>query len=94
MPENTDIEYFYSEDNNDFKYRVWHIPQVPGTPFFVYTNDVYEAFRISHALAMYDLFQFANNIKPDYSNASGVETLYEDGDWISFDEDELDEIDS
>ena len=31
-------------------------------------------------LADYDKFQFENNIKPDYSNAGGLE-IFENGEW-------------
>jgi hypothetical protein len=54
------------------KYRVWHIPQVPGKPFIVETDDPLTAYTVLKTLAEYDLFQFEHNIKPDYSNASGV----------------------
>ena len=32
------------------KLRVWHIPQVPGKPFYVYTDDIREAKKIMHML--------------------------------------------
>lgn len=57
--------------------RVWHIPQIPGTPFFVDVNNVEEAKRVIDILARYDMFQFENNIKPDYINMSGL-VVFED----------------
>lgn len=60
--------------------RVWHIPQVPGKPFHVPVASVQEAIRILNTLAYYDIFQFANRIKPDYTNAQGLE-IFEDGEW-------------
>ncbi len=54
------------------KLRVWHIPQVPMKPFFVDVESVADGVRVMDALADYDLFQFDNNIKPDYCNASGM----------------------
>jgi hypothetical protein len=52
--------------------RVWHIPQVPGKPFHVAVASLVEAKLILDALADYDCFQYAHNIKPDYSNAAGL----------------------
>ena len=53
--------------------RVWHIPQFPGKPFHVYVDTLQEAQRVLNVLANYDLFQYKNKIKPDYSNAAGLE---------------------
>lgn len=61
-----------------FKFRVWHIPQVPGEAFAVEVRDFAEAQRIQTTLADYDAFQFKNNIKPDYSNASGIQIYQHD----------------
>lgn len=60
--------------------RVWWIPQVPDKPFYVPVKDVEEAKKILDTLAKYDLWQLAHNIKPDYSNAGGLE-VYEKGEW-------------
>ncbi len=60
--------------------RVWHIPQIPGKPFHVRVKNLREAKLLLKSLALYDLFQFENRIKPDYANAQGLE-VYEDGDW-------------
>lgn len=40
--------------------------------FFVETNNLEEAVNIQNALADYDLFQYENNVKGDYANASGI----------------------
>jgi len=55
------------------KLRVWWIPQVPGTPFFIEVKDIEQAILLMRTLAEYDKFQFENNIKPDYCNAGGLE---------------------
>jgi hypothetical protein len=52
---------------------VWHIPQVPGKAFRVHVHDVTEAKKLLVVLADYDVFQYNNQIKPDYANASGLE---------------------
>jgi len=65
--------------------RVWHIPQVPSSiQFFVYVKTIEEAKLIMDTLAHYDLYQFEHKIKPDYSNASGLEVYKTDGwcEWL------------
>lgn len=53
--------------------RVWWIPQVPGEPFRVPVQGFVEAWLVLTTLADYDNFQFENKIKPDFSNAGGLE---------------------
>lgn len=68
------------------KLRVWHIPQVPGKPFYVYTDDIREAKKIMDILATYDLFQLENRIKPDFTNVNGVQMWDEtEQEWIDWD---------
>ena len=55
--------------------RVWWIPQVPMHPFYVYVDSIGEAALILETLTRYDEFQFENSVKPDYSNAGGLETF-------------------
>jgi hypothetical protein len=66
--------------------RVWWIPQIPGKPFRVSVASVEQAAFLLNTLAQYDLFQFENNIKPDYSNASGLECFSQDcdGEWCEW----------
>ncbi len=56
--------------NGDLK--VWWIPQVPMKAFEYPVSTPQEGFILLDALAKYDMFQFDNNIKPDYSNAGGL----------------------
>jgi hypothetical protein len=63
--------------------RVWWIPQVPGSPFIVEVSTVTEGVLIMDTLARYDMFQFENNIKPDYCNAGGL-GMFEDGEWVDW----------
>lgn len=67
--------------------RVWHIPQVPMEPFYVDVSSVDDAIRIMIILANYDIFQFENNIKPDYCNMSGLEVL-EGDEWLEWQNDD------
>lgn len=67
------------------KLRVWHIPQVPGKAFHVSVDSLEEAIKILNVLANYDLFQYENNIKPDYCNAQGLQEWDEDSkEWMEW----------
>lgn len=74
--------------------RVWWKPQVPmDQSFFAEVTTITEALRLYDTLANYDLFQLANRIKPDYSNAGGIQTWdKEHGEWEDCDDDELREV--
>ena len=85
--------------------RVWHIPQIgskAGT-FHVPVKTVEDGMLVMDVLANYDLFQFENNIKPDYANANGLERFDEadidiaegmDGwtDWLDEDGNDVDDL--
>ena len=59
--------------------RIAHYPQIPCEPFYVENiSDLQEASRIINILADYDLFQFENHIKPDYSNVCLLEKWNEE----------------
>ena len=53
--------------------RVWHCPQVPLKPFRVAVDSLEEAISVLNILTAYDLFQYENNVKPDYCSAQGLE---------------------
>jgi len=54
--------------------RVWWIPQIPMKKSFkVRVNTLEEAAKILETLALYDLFQEKNKIKPDFSNTGGLQ---------------------
>ena len=66
------------------KLRVWWIPQVGcNIPrFIVEVEDLARAKLLLDTLAVYDIFQLENNIKPDFSNTGGLEVWNEnDSDW-------------
>lgn len=76
------------------EYRVYWIPQIPMDAFYVSVSNPLEGRRLLDILAQYDLFQLEHNIKPDYSNAGGLEVI-EDGEWVDWHDPEFDEdIDS
>lgn len=72
--------------------RVWWIPQIPMKSFYVPVASIDEAKKILTVLADYDIFQYENNVKPDYSNAGGLQ-VFEDGDWFDWESEEGDSID-
>lgn len=70
------------------KYKLWHIPQIPGQPIVIEFEYVADAVMVSDILADYDQFQLDTNIKPDYSNASGIMVWNEeDGSYEDVDDD-------
>ena len=61
------------------KLRVWHNCQIGAVNnFYIDVDDINIAWKILNTLWDYDLFQYNNNIKPDYANASGLEYFDED----------------
>ncbi len=76
------------------KIRVWHVAQVPGKHFHVDVDDLNEAVKVRDALAEYDLFQFRNKIRGDFTNASGIEYFdpRDGGEWVEVDEDDIDDL--
>ena len=73
--------------------RAWHIPQVPMQPFKIYVSSPKEAKFVMEILAIYDLFQFNQKIKPDYSNAQGLE-VFENNEWSEWQDEEGEDIDN
>ncbi len=74
------------------KLQVWWIPQVPTSPFNVPVDSVEMAIKILDTLAEYDKFQLDNNIKPDYSNAGGL-NVWEDGEWLQWENEDGQSVD-
>lgn len=72
--------------------KVWWIPQLPMKPFEVIVSSFTIAHVLLNTLANYDLFQFENRIKPDYSNMGGVQ-VFKDGQWEDFDGDGMYDFD-
>lgn len=74
--------------------RVWWIPQIPMTPFYINVETIKEAKLLLSVLVDYDAFQYAHKVKPDYSNVGGLQVL-EDGewsDWYDTNGDSIDEV--
>jgi hypothetical protein len=79
--------------------KVWHIPQVPMKAFEVSVKNTEEAIIILDVLADYDIFQYENNVKPDYCNVQGLLVYDEnsDGDgnadWVEWEDQDGNNID-
>ena len=54
------------------KLQVWWVPQVPMKAFEVDVDTVSEGVKVMDIINKYDIFQFENNLKPDYCNAGGL----------------------
>lgn len=69
------------------KLRVWWIPQIPtDNPMYIPVKDVEQAKFTLRLLADYDRYQYENNIKPDYSNAGGLEVEDDRQGWVEWDD--------
>lgn len=68
------------------KLRVWWIPQLGiDQTFYIPVNSAEEGKKVLDLLAAYDLFQLQNKVKPDYSNAGGLQMWdEEDQNWIDW----------
>jgi hypothetical protein len=82
--------------------HVWWIPQIPMKAFYIDVKTIREAKLILQTLGEYDDFQYKNNIKPDYSNAGGLEVWDDNSDgegnpawveWYNDDDCNIDEVD-
>lgn len=77
------------------KLRVWWIPQVPMNPFYQGVSTLKEAKLLLETLANYDIFQYKSQIKPDYSNAGGLEIWNEEeNDWLEWEDEEGNNIET
>lgn len=71
-------------DPDNGLFRVWWIPQLGAVePFIIPVKTTEEAAKTLALLASYDLYQLDNHIKPDFSNAGGLE-VFEDGEWCDW----------
>jgi hypothetical protein len=81
------------------KLRIWHMPQIGcDATIYIPVETLEESKKILDILACYDLFQLENNIKPDFSNVSGLQIFDEETqeweDWhLETDDDYWDNID-
>ena len=72
--------------------RVWWIPQVPMKSFYQDVKTIIEGKLVLETLAIYDLFQSENNIKPDFSNTGGLQ-IFNRNEWEDIVDENEDSID-
>lgn len=71
------------------KYRVCHIPMIPGESFDVEVKSIEEAKKVMDILGDYDLFLEEQRIRGDYSNVTFLEEYSEEEqDWVSWIDDD------
>lgn len=78
------------------KYRVCHIPMIPGESFNVEVKSIEEAKKVMDILGDYDLFLEEQRIRGDYSNVTFLEEYSEEEqDWIAWMDDDtgIDDVD-
>lgn len=71
--------------------RVWWVPQVPMEAFRRHVKDIEQAKFLLDTLADYDLFQFEKKVKPDYTNAGGLE-VFNGEEWEEWENEDGDDI--
>lgn len=72
--------------------KIYWIPQVPMKAFERPVSSPQEAKKILELLADYDIFQFENKVKPDYSNSGGLQ-VFDGEDWVDWEDENGDNID-
>lgn len=84
----------YGTDESDLlKFRVWWIPQIPlrrgQKPFYAEAPNFKTALLIDETLGRYDIYQYENRVKPDFSNVGGIQVWdATENDWVSIDKSE------
>lgn len=65
------------------RFKAWYIPQVPMKAFEVETSTAAEAQATLDLITAFSIFEYDNKVKPDYSDAGGVEEWDEtDQEWF------------
>ena len=72
--------------------KIWWVPQVPMKAFEMKVGTTDEASLLLFTLAKYDIFQFENRVKPDFSNAGGL-SVFDGEEWTEWESDLGDTID-
>lgn len=67
------------------KFKIWYVHQCPGPSYEQEVETPELGQKILDAIYQVALYQFRNNMIPDYANAGGVVYLDEDGEWTDYD---------
>lgn len=75
-----------TEELQEGALRIYYIPQIPMPAFRVEVANLATAHIVLDTIISFSVFEFENNIKPDYSDAGGIERWESDGyggyDWF------------
>lgn len=70
------------------KFKIWYNHQVPGPSYEREVPNPEVGQQILDTIYDVALYQFRNNMIPDYANSGGIVYLDEDGEWSDYDPDD------
>lgn len=69
------------------KFKMWYIPQMPMKAFEFKTDTSAEALAALDLITDFSIFEYDNNVKPDYCDMSGISQWDEtEQEWFDYDE--------
>ena len=72
---------------NATRFKIFYIPQVPMHAFEREYEDFETAKEVLNAIINFSIFEFDNNVKPDYSDVAGISYWEEaEQDWEDIDD--------
>ena len=72
---------------NATRFKIWYIPQVPMPAFEREYEDFETAKTVLNAIINFSIFEYDNNVKPDYSDVAGISFWEEaEQDWEDIDD--------
>ena len=72
---------------NATRFKIFYIPQVPMPAFEREYEDFETAKEVLNAIINFSIFEYDNNVKPDYSDVAGISFWDEaEQDWEDIEE--------
>lgn len=72
---------------NATRFKIFYIPQVPMPAFEREYEDFETAKEVLNAIINFSIFEYDNNVKPDYSDVAGISYWEEaEQDWEDIDD--------
>lgn len=72
---------------NATRFKIFYIPQVPMPAFEREYEDFETAKEVLNAIINFSIFEYDNNVKPDYSDVAGISFWEEaEQDWEDVEE--------
>lgn len=72
---------------NATRFKIFYIPQVPMPAFEREYEDFETAKEVLNAIINFSIFEYDNNVKPDYSDVAGISYWEEaEQDWEDVEE--------